>query len=287
MTTSHPPIEYSQGLAKPRFWMNPVEVFASGWHHRDLILRLARREVEARYKGSVLGVVWAVLVPLFNLAVFTLVFTKIFQPDWQPSNGRHPPTFVLFFAGMIVANLLIEPLSRGPTLMLSYVSYIKRVLFPLETLPYFAVVSDGFTAVVSGVVLAGVYLGVIGLPPVTALLVPVLLLPMLVLIVGLLWIVSALGVYLRDLRQIVGVLLGTLGFISPLYWPLETVPQRLWWLVYLNPLTIPLHQTRQALFYGIVPSWKLWALYLIVAWAVAWLGRVWFTQAQRGFADVV
>ncbi len=287
MTTTHPPIEFSQGLAKPRVWMNPAEIFASGWHHRDLILRLARREVEARYKGSLLGVVWAVLVPLFNLAVFTLVFTYIFHPTWPMPPGRPVPTFLLLFAGMILLNLFVETVSRGPTLMLAHVSYIKRVLFPLEILPFFALVSDGFTAVVSGVVLVAVYLGRVGLPPPTAALLPVVLLPMLVLIVGLLWFVSALGVYLRDLKQVVGVFLGTLGFVSPLFYSMEAFPPPWRWALYLNPLTVPLEQTRRVLFYGQMPSWTQLAAYLAAAWAVAWLGRVWFTHAQRGFADVV
>ena len=188
---------------------------------------------------------------------------------------------------MILANLFIETLSRGPTLMLSHVSYIKRVLFPLEILPFFVLASDGFTALVSAAVMALVYLWLVGLPPVTALLLPITILPLLVLIVGLLWFLSALGVYLRDLRQIVGVLLGTIGFVSPLFYPLTVIPERWRWLMFLNPLTTVLEQSRQVLFYGQVPSWKLWSAYLLGAWALAWLGRIWFSQAQRGFADVV
>jgi lipopolysaccharide transport system permease protein len=258
---------YIYGLPSNSGFLGPIGIFSSSWAHRDLIFRLARREVQARYKGSMLGLVWSVLMPLALLGVYTFVFSKLFHARWDLPDAHRNKFFLIVFSGMIVANLFCSCVGRSPTLMLSNVNYIKKVLFPLEILSLVVLVSEGFDALMSSLVLAIGYLYFIGLPPITALFIPVILLPYLVLIIGAVWFLSALGVYLRDLRQLVAVVLGVIGL--------------------LNPLTAILEQVRQVLFFGNFPDWRVYFVYLLFAWAFAWLGRIWFTHAQRGFADVV
>jgi lipopolysaccharide transport system permease protein len=278
---------YLYGLTPISGWLSPIGIFGSSWAHRDLIFRLAQREVLARYKGSMLGIIWSVLMPLAMLSVYTFFFGFVLKGKWDVPNPRYNKFFLIVFAGMLVVNLFCACVGRAPTLMLANVNYIKKVVFPLEILPVVVIVSEGFDYIMGTIVLSVGYLCFIGLPPVTALLIPVILLPYVILIIGMLWFISALGVYLRDLRQVVGVVLSVIGFLCPMFFPLSIFPVRVRWVLYLNPLTTILEQVRHVLFYGIAPDWRIYLGYFVCAWGFAWLGRLWFTHAQRGFADVV
>jgi lipopolysaccharide transport system permease protein len=172
--------------------------------------------------------------------------------------------------------------------MLGNVSYIKKVVFPLEILPIVVLISELFNVLISSIILIVMYFCVIGIPPLTVLLLPIIIFPLVVMVLGLLWFISALGVYLRDMRQLITVLLGMMAFVSPLLYPLSMITTPLFLrIVYFNPLTVPLEQVRHALFWGAPPDWRIWAGYLAGAWLTAWVGLLWFTHAQRGFADVV
>jgi lipopolysaccharide transport system permease protein len=279
---------YFHDVAPNRSRLNPFSIFASAWQHRDLVFRMARREVETRYKGSLLGIVWSFLVPLMMVGVYTFVFSTIFKGahfDLPP--GHKAPFFMIVFAGMICMNLFCECIARAPGLMLGNVSYIKKVLFPLEILPVVVLISELFNVLVSSFILMVIYFFVIGTPPFTVLLLPIIIFPLFIMVLGLVWFISALGVYLRDMRQLITVLLGMMAFVSPLLYPLSQIPPRLLRIVYFNPLTVPLEQVRHALFWGAPPDWRIWAGYLAGAWLIAWVGLLWFTHAQRGFADVV
>jgi lipopolysaccharide transport system permease protein len=278
---------YLFGLQSKGGLPSPISIFASPWAHRDLIYRLARREVEARYKGSMLGLVWSVLVPLALMGVYTFIFAHVFHSQWQLPNPRYNKFFLIVFAALIVVNLFCACVGRAPTLMMSNVNYIKKVVFPLEILPVVVLVGEGFDALMSGIVLCIGYLIFIGLPPITVLLIPVIMFPYLLLITGMVWFISALGVYLRDLRQLVTVILSVIGFLCPVFYSLTVIDQKYRWIFFLNPLTAIVEETRHVLFYGDFPFWRLYFVYLLLAWAFAWLGKIWFTNAQRGFADVV
>jgi lipopolysaccharide transport system permease protein len=279
--------DHLYGLAADPNLVSPIGIFAGPWAHRDLIFRLARREVQARYKDSMLGIVWSVLMPLAMLAVYTFVFGRVFHSKWDVPDERHNKFFLIVFSGLIVVNLFSSCVGRAPTLMLSNVSYIKKVVFPLEILPLVVVVSESFDALMSSIVLALGYLFFIGLPPITTLLIPVIVIPFLVMIVGMVWFISALGVYLRDLRQLVAVILGVIGLLCPMFYPLSGFREEFRWIFFLNPLTTVLEQVRHVLFYGRMPNWSLFIVYFLLSWTFAYLARLWFTHAQRGFADVV
>ena len=126
---------YLQGIMPSRVRLNPLSIFTSTWKNRELVYRLARREVETRYRGSMLGLIWSFLVPLMMLGVYTFVFTKIFHPRFELPAGRNAPFFIILFAGMICLNLFCECIGRAPGLMLGNVTLIKKVIFPLEILP--------------------------------------------------------------------------------------------------------------------------------------------------------
>lgn len=271
---------------------SPRQMAASLWRNRALIGQLTRREVAGRYQGSVLGVLWSLLTPLFMLAVFTFVFGTVFQSRWGSGGGEAGEagtgTFaIVLFSGLIVFQLFSEVIARAPALVLGQVNYVKRVVFPLEILPLVALGSALFHAAVSFAVLLAFMLVVMGHIPPTALLLPVVLAPFLLLILGLTWFLASLGVFMRDISQILGTVITALMFLSPIFYPASAMPD--WvrpWLV-LNPVAMPVEESRTVLIFGNAPDWTAFALYSVIAAAVAFLGHAWFQKTRKGFADVV
>lgn len=268
----------------------PMALVRGIWRNRQLLVHMTRRDVVGRYQGSVMGLSWALLNPLLMLAVYTAVFSGIFKARWNDAgaDGGTTQFALMLFVGLIVFNFFAELLNRAPTLILGNVNYVKKVVFPLELLPIMATVTALFHALVSLLVLmlAQALLG--ALPSSwTMLLAPVVLAPFIVLTCGLAWLLAALGVYLRDIGQSMGLVTTLLMFLSPVFYPVSAVPAAMReWLVF-NPLTFVIEQTRRVLLLGQVPDWEGLAVYTMAALLVTWLGYAWFQKTRKGFADVI
>lgn len=267
--------------------IGPLAPFLAAWHHRTLIRRLTRRELEARYRGSMLGALWMIVTPLLMLAVYTFVFTSIFKARWGAQGGGSLEFALLLFSGLILFTIFAECVTRAPGLMLENVSYIKKVVFPLDILPVINLMVALVNAVVSFVILLVFYLPILGLPPPTTLLMPLVVLPLCLYTIGISWFLASVGVYLRDIRQVVGVLVTLLMFLSPIFYPLEAVPDDLRALIDFNPFTPMLEQSKDLLFWGRVPDAGGWLLSLLGGYVFAWLGYAWFVKTRKGFADVM
>lgn len=265
----------------------PLAVFGCGWHYRQLVVRLTIREIEAQFRGSLLGKVWAAIVPLFMLSLYTFVFGVLLEVRWPGLEGSTLQVALLYFSGLILFNFTFECLNRAPALLAEHVSYVKKVLFPLEILAWVVIGSALFRFLVGGTILLVFYLAIDGLPPPSALAVPVLVLPLALVAIGFTWFLSAIGVYIRDFRHAVIVLAPVTMFLTPIFFPLSRVPEHIRILFYLNPLTFIIESVRAALFLGAWPYWPALALYAAAAWAFAWAGRSWFMLVRGEFADVI
>ena len=264
--------------------------------HLPLIGQLVRREVLGRYKGSGLGVVWSLLTPLMMLAIFTFVFGSIFQTKWAPptSTGSlvDPPATtpefaLILFIGLIVFTIFSEVISRAPNLVLENASYVKQVVFPLEILVPVAIGSAVFHAGISIVVLLGFMLSYTGAVPLTVLWLPVVIAPLLILTLGVGWFVAALGVYVRDIAQLVAPFMNGLMFLSPIFYPSTAQPAWIRGWLHFNPLTLPIEQARNAVIWGVKPDLVALVVYTMIAIVLAVLGYVWFQKTRKGFADVI
>lgn len=262
-------------------------VISTASRHRKLILRLAKREILARYKGSLLGILWAVISPLLLLIVYTFVFSYIFHMRWGNTDQTTGQFALLMYSGLIVFNIFSECLNRAPGLMLENVSYIKKVVFPLEILPYVQLASSLFNAAVSAIILSIAYPFVFGAPPLTCLLAPLFLLPLLMLVLGLSWFLASLGVFLRDVRQVIGLFITMVMFMSPIFYPLQMVPEPYRLLLHFGPLAVPMNQVTAVLFRGEAPDWPALAAYGMVAFLTAVGGYWWFMRTRKAFSDVV
>lgn len=264
-----------------------TEMFASLWRHRELINASTKREVLSRYRGSFLGLFWSFFTPLFMLVVFTFVFSVIFQARWGGGSGSKTEFALLLFAGLMVFNFFAECINRAPGLILSNVNYVKKVVFPLEILPVVSLFSGLFHTLISFAVWMLAYMLFFGMPHLTVLYLPLVLLPFCLLLLGLSWALASLGVFLRDLSHVIGVITTVLMFLTPIFYPVTAFPQDYRFLLYLNPITTVIEQARNVLFWGQAPDFILLGVYSLVTLGIAWLGFAWFQKTRKGFADVL
>lgn len=270
-----------------KFSTSPRAMAESLWCNRGLIKGLVVREVAGRYRGSVLGILWSFLNPVFMLAVYTFVFSVIFKARWGSSGESRSEFAIVLFAGLLVFNLFSECVTRAPSLILSNTNYVKKVIFPIEILPWVSFGVALFHALVSFVVWLMFSLIILGMPHITILLLPLELIPLVLLIMGFSWLLASLGVYLRDVGQMIGVLTTILMFLTPVFYPLSSIPESYRIFLRLNPLTFIVEQTRGLLIFGQAPDWGRLGLLTCLAFFVAWLGFAWFQKTRKGFADVL
>lgn len=269
------------------FKVSPREMLASLWRNRSLTQALIKREVLGRYRGSVLGVLWSFFNPVFMLLIYTFVFSVVFKSRWPGGSDSKTEFALVLFAGLMVFNLFAECFNRAPGLILANVNYVKKVVFPLEILPWVSMGSALFHSLVSLIVWLIFYGIFIGVPGGVALLLPLILMPLIFFTMGLSWFLASLGVYLRDIGQIIGLLSTVLMFLSPLFYPISALPLEYQSLLLINPLTPVIEQGRGVLIWGVMPDWQLFAEYFVASMLVAWLGFAWFQKTRKGFADVL
>jgi len=266
----------------------PVEMLAGLFRNRYLIFQLTRREILIRYRESVLGLIWSLLNPLVMLAVYTFVFSVVFKARWHAdvAGGREQFALALFI-GLIIHTVLAECVNRAPTLILNNANYVKKVVFPLEILPWVNLGTSLFHALASLVVWFVFYIVVNHTVCWTAIFFPAVMVPLVLFTLGLSWFLAAFGVYLRDINQLTVVFTTILLFMSPVFYPISNLPIIYQRLLYLNPLTLIIIQVRDVLMWGRLPDWRFIVIQLAASFFVAWVGFVVFQRCRKGFADVL
>jgi lipopolysaccharide transport system permease protein len=262
------------------------------FQQRRLIASLTRREIEMRFRGSILGAGWYILNSLVILAMYTLVFGSIFKVPW-PNTVARPGVdstgvfAITIFSGLIIYNLVTECLIKAPTLIVSSPNYVKKVVFPVEILPVVSVGAALFNAAIAWAVLIAIACWYGMWPTVNTLFVPLVLLPLIPVILGFAWLFASLGVYVRDVAQVVPLLTTVMLFMGPVFYPLASIPEPFRTVAAYNPLTLPIEQVRLMMFDGAFPDLYALAVATVVGLVIAWLGYKWFTVTKRGFADVI
>ena len=263
-------------------------LFTSLWRNRLLILQMSRREVVGRYRGSAMGLAWSFFNPLLLLVVYTFVFSVVFKARWGTDGAESKGEFaILLFVGMIVHGLFAECVNRAPGLILANANYVKKVVFPLEILPWVAMGATLFHAAVSLVVLLLVQLVLSQNLPWTVILLPMILFPLVLVTMGFAWFLAATGVFVRDIAQTTGIFTTVLMFLAPVFYPISNLPQKYQAWLKLNPLTFIIEEARQVLIRGNMPDWGGLGIYCAVSLVLAWMGFWWFQKTRKGFADVL
>lgn len=271
-------LDYS---AKPTVLVNSL------FMHRGLVWELVKRDFLGRYKGSIMGIGWSLFHPLLMLTVYTFVFSVAFKARWAGVEETKVTFAMVLFSGMIVHGLLAECLNRAPSLIVNNSNYVKKVIFPIEILPWVAVISALLHFLVSLALLCA-FCAVAGVGlKADIMLVPVIMFPLILMLLGLAWLLAALGVYLRDIEQGTSIITTVLMFLSPVFYPSSALPSNFQTLLYFNPITLPINQLRDVMLWGGSIHWLDWTNSLLVGCAIAWVGFWWFQKSRKGFADVL
>jgi len=252
----------------------------------DLIISLAKRELAARYKGSALGIVWAVLTPVVMIAIFTIIFAGIFKAKFGDSSSQWDYALYLF-CGLLPWNAFQESLQLSSNTIVAHANLVKRVVFPLETLPVSQTLAAAANQMFGTAALLVAVLLVRRELHATTLLLPLLVIPQLIATLGAAWLLASLGVFVRDLVQGITLVLMAWMYLTPIIYPESIVPERYRVVVNLNPFTPLVRNYRRLILEGTPPDWPGLAYFSAFAIGSFLLGYWWFARTRKNFADVI
>lgn len=261
--------------------------FTNIYSNTELIINLTKREIKTRYKGSKFGLLWSFINPLIMLLIYTFVFSVVFQAKWGGAQNNKLEFALLLFCGISSFNLFSETVMAAPRLILNNVNYVKKIIFPLEILPFVPFLSAVFNLVINiGILIisSALFLGVFNW---TFLFFPIVLLPMMLISMGISWFIASLGVFIRDIGYLLTLLIQALMFMSPIFYPISAVPKEFQALLYFNPMSYIVEDMRRIMIWGQMPNWYWITGGTLVGLIITLLGYTWFQKTKGGFADVL
>jgi len=268
--------------------INPLIPFLNIYSRSDLLTQLVRRNILVRYKGTFAGLAWMIINPLVMLTVYTFVFSVVFKVRWGAAIGDSKVAFAMnLFCGLVLFNMFAESINGAVSSITNNPNYVKKVVFPLEILPVSVVMSSLFFGLVSFAILTVSVAILMHKLSIALICLPLLLLPLLLFTCGIAWFVASLGVYMRDLAHIIGIVLQVLIFLTPVFFSIEMVPEHVRFFFHLNPLTTIIQSARAILLLGQWPDWYRLSLVTGFSFVFFQLGYFWFIKTKRGFADVL
>lgn len=259
----------------------------SVWKNRELFRRVLVRDLQASFRGSVLGFAWVVVIPLVLVALYTFVFGVILKSGWSraPRSALEVP--LIYFCGLMIFVFFMEVVTRSAVVVREYSTYVTKIIFPVDILSVVVVGTALFKFVINLVLLVVFLLIVTGGVPVGILWLPVLMVPLILTAAGISWIFAAIGAYVRDLTLALQAFAPIIMFMSPIFYSIEQVPEQFRPFYYLNPLTYVLEHARNALFFDGPVDLAGYGAYLAASLVMFWVGWGLFGRLRAGFADVV
>ena len=256
------------------------------WENRSLIRSLVRRDIHARYRGSAGDMLWAVLNPLLLMATYFFVFGIVLQSRFGPDNSR--TGFALYFlAGMLPWLAISEAIGRAPHVIVEHRNFVKKLVFPVEVLPVTQVITGVVTQFFAMAIFLVALFVIRGSIPGTIVWLPIVLVPQILFTLGLSWFLAALGVYLRDLGQVIGFLLTLWFFVTPICYPEASLPPEAAGILSKNPVFIMVRAYRAIFLEAFAPAWHaMWKLW-VLAFMVFFAGHALFYKLRKSFADVI
>lgn len=257
------------------------------YQNRYLLGQLVKKDIEQKYKGSVLGILWSFIVPILMLIIYTFVFSEIFEAKWDIDTGDKYQFALVLFCGLSPFNLVGEVMNRSTVLIASNTNYVKKVIFPLELFPVVISLSAFFNCIINFIILIIARLILQKCISPTLYLSILAMIPLLILSIGLGLVISAMSVYLKDVGNVISVVVTILMYISPVFFPLSSVPESFRMICEVNPMTYIIENFRRVVLYDQYLNWKFYILSLAIAFVVFLFGKIVFMRAKEGFADVL
>lgn len=266
------------------FLMRP---FTESWHHRDLIAAILRRELRERFSGSMAGWVWAVLAPLISLITYTIVFGGAVKLPNNTESSSAIDYALFVFGGLVAFNFFTEMAYRAPSLLHEYAHYIKQTMFPAEMLPVISTLRATTYATIGLALMLLCQLIFSGSLHWTVLLLPLWFLPFLAFLIGITWLLSAMGAFTRDTAYLMMTIAPVLMFATPVFFSHETLSPNIKLLMYANVLTGFIEIIRDLVVFGKIPNMLVVAWTVFVSMTAFWFGYWFFRRQQDAIADVI
>ncbi len=262
-------------------------VTAGLWAYRGLVWQFTLRNVELRHKGSHLGLLWALLNPLLLLGLYVFVFGFIFEGSFGRPDETRMEYALGIFLGLSFIHFFSEVLGSSPSLIVANPNFVKKVVFPLQILPVATVGASLFHLLISllliiaGIVFfgPGLHAGMLWLP--------VVVLPLVLLSLGVAWLVSALGAFLRDLNQVTQFVSMALLFASAVFYPMDVIPSAGWQVLRFNPMLLAIELARDAMLWQEALNFRHLAYLYLIGGGAAFGGLAVFRRLKPTFADVI
>lgn len=256
--------------------------------NRYLFMQMLRRDIQQRYRGSQLGFIWAFIYPIMMLVVYTFVFGMVMKVKWGVEGQDNIEFGIILFAGLLLHSFLAEVLIGAVGMISGNNQFVKKVVFPLEVLNVVSVANAFFHMLLGLLILLTIFVISGGTLHWTLVLVPIVILPFACFLMGMSWFISVMGVYVKDLSQVMGVIVTILLFLGPIVYPFSAVPDSIkTYVLWLNPLTIVVEQFRAVVLFGELPNWELLGIYSVFAILMLFVGAWFFQKTRAGFADVI
>lgn len=252
----------------------------------ELIASLTKRELASRYRGSVLGIFWALLTPFVMIAVFTIIFAGIFKARFG-QNSSHWDYALYLFCGLLPWNAFQESLQLSSNTIVAHANLVKRVVFPLETLPVSLSLAAALNQMFGTVALVIAAILLRREMHATIVFLPLLLIPQLIATFGAAWLLASLGVFVRDIAQGITLFLMAWMYLTPIIYPETLVPERYRPLISLNPFSALIRNYRRIILDGSLPDWRGLAYFSVFAIGSFLFGYWWFARTRKNFADVI
>ncbi len=253
----------------------------------DLLWALSKRDILQKYRGSMLGLCWSFLTPLALLAIYTIVFGTIVKMSWGPEDTGLGGFAIMLFCGMIPFNFFSEVLTRSSQIIPGSPNYVKRISFPTEILPVMVNISGLVHALISLLILMIAQLLLVGHIAWTVPFLALIWIPVLISALACSLFVAAVGVFVRDLPHVIGLAFSALFFLTPIIYPASRVPERLRFILFINPIAFAASNIRKVLVYGMMPNWGSLIAYTAVSLVVLYVAMRYFEIMKRRFADVI
>lgn len=257
-----------------------MKVFKELYQYRELLKTNVQKEIRGKYKGSFLGVLWSFLNPLLMVLVYALVFPYIMRTNVDNY-------LVYLITGVIPWNFFTTCITTGCNCVWINGGIIKKVYFPREILPISVVAAGLINFLISCVIiLLFVLFGGIGFS-IQLLWLPLIAIIQSALSLGLLFILSAINVYVRDIEYLVGFLLNLLFYATPILYTADMFPESIRWVLYLNPMTTIIESYRNIFYYQQSPALTSLMIVFAVSFLILIIGYLIFKKLERGFAEEV
>tara|TARA_B100000965_G_C19592488_1_gene758576 strand:- start:1368 stop:2153 length:786 start_codon:yes stop_codon:yes gene_type:complete len=258
------------------------------FNYKELFLLLLFQEIAKKYKNSFLGLYWIIITPLFMLTIYTFVFGYVFSIKWPGYAETNLFQFsLILYCGLAFYNTFSEVVSRSPLIVLENANYVKKVVFPLEILTVVSVVASIINLLINLTLIALVKISLFSHIGLEIFYIFIIIIFFMIMMLGITWIFAAIGVFIRDLHHVTSSSVQGLLFLSPIFYPISSLPSWLQPFILLNPICVPVEQARKVLIYSQTPDVNVLMVYGGCSILILLIGYYFFKKTRKGFADVI